>query len=386
MAIGCGLSVANLYYSQPLLADMARAMRVGDREMGVVSMLGQAGYALGLLLFVPVGDLTEKRSFIVGMLGAVAVACLAVTASPSYAWLAASSFILGAATIVPQLIVPFAATIAAPGERGKVVGTVMSGLLVGILSARTASGLIGHSLGWRATYGIAAVLMVGLMIAIRFTLPRSVPDHAGMSYPLLLHSMLGLIRDEPILRHSAVFGAMMFAAFSVFWTTLAFHLSRPPFEYSSDIVGLFGAIGVGGAAAAPWIGAFADRRSARWTIGLGMILTLMAFVIFGVAGRTIVGMIVGVILLDIGVQCSHVSNQTRIFALRPEARSRVNTVYMVAFFCGGSLGSLLGAQAWSLWGWPGVSACGIAFVLVALGAFWLTGRDGRRPPTEQRTT
>ncbi len=327
------------------------------------------------LFFVPLGDLLERRGFIVAMLAAVTLNLMAVAAAPGFLWLAVASFCLGATTIVPQLIVPFAATIAPGRERGKVVGTVMSGLLVGILSARTISGVVGNYLGWRAMYAIAAALMAALILAVRTILPRSTPSVVGLSYSKLLRSMGELDRTEPVLRHSALFGAMTFGAFSAFWTNLAFHLSRPPFGYGSQIVGLFGIIGVGGALAAPWIGIFADRRSARWAIGLGLLLMLAAFAVFAGLGNTLGGMIGGVILLDLGVQCSHVSNQARIYGLRPEARNRLNTIYMVTFFCGGAIGSFGGSQAWSRWGWSGVCAVGSAFLVIALAAFRATRQD-----------
>jgi predicted MFS family arabinose efflux permease len=377
MAVGCGLSVANLYYNQPLLAQMGHDFSVSAQQMGVVSTLGQAGYGLGLLLFVPLGDLLERRRLILTMLGATTAALAATAAAPSFFWLAVASFVLGAATIVPQLIIPFAAGIAEPTERGKVVGAVMSGLLIGILAARTVSGLVGSHLGWRAMYGIAAFLMIGLMFAIRAWLPPSSPTVSGASYRSLMRSLIDLVRDVPVLRHSALFGGMTFAAFSVFWTTLAFHLAAPPFGYGSDVVGLFGLIGAAGAFAAPLIGIFADRRSARWTIGFGIVLTLGSFLIFGVFGSTLWGMILGVLLLDLGVQCSHISNQTRIYGLLPEARSRLNTVYMVAFFFGGAFGSFSGALGWSRFGWTGVCLVGSSFLVVALAVFIATGENRR---------
>src|SRR4051794_11346268 len=210
MAVGCGLAVANNYYAQPLLADMARYFAVSDRRMGLISVLSQVGYATGLLLFVPLGDRLERRSFILAMLGAVTVALLGGAAAPSFAWLAAPSLAVGVTTIAPQLLVPFAAHLAEPAERGRVVGTVMSGLLIGVLAARTVSGLVGGSLGWRAMYGIAAVVMVALALALRRLLPRSEPEASGLSYPALLRSIVGLLRDEPVLRQSCLFGAMRF--------------------------------------------------------------------------------------------------------------------------------------------------------------------------------
>ena len=330
MAVACGLAVANIYYAQPLLADMGRYFGVPDRRMGLVSMLSQIGYATGMLLFLPLGDRLERRSFILAMLGAVTVALLGVAAAPSFAWLAAASLAVGVTTITPQLLVPFAAHLAEPAERGRVVGTVMSGLLIGILAARTVSGVVGGSLGWRTMYGIAAVVMVALAVSLKGLLPRSQPEGLGVTYFGLLRSIGGLLRDEPVLRQSCLLGAMSFGAFSAFWTTLAFHLARPPFGYGSGVVGLFGLAGIVGALAAPLAGRFADRRSPRWTIGAGLACILLSYAVLYEFGGTVCGMVVGVILLDLGAQSAHVSNQSQIYAIRPEARSRMNTAYMVA--------------------------------------------------------
>ena len=330
MAVACGLAVANIYYAQPLLADMGRYFGVPDRRMGLVSMLSQVGYATGMLLFLPLGDRLERRSFILAMLGAVTVALLGVAAAPSFAWLAAASLAVGVTTITPQLLVPFAAHLAEPAERGRVVGTVMSGLLIGILAARTVSGVVGGSLGWRTMYGIAAVVMVALAVSLKGLLPRSQPEGLGVTYFGLLRSIGGLLRDEPVLRQSCLLGAMSFGAFSAFWTTLAFHLARPPFGYGSGVVGLFGLAGIVGALAAPLAGRFADRRSPRWTIGAGLACILLSYAVLYEFGGTVCGMVVGVILLDLGAQSAHVSNQSQIYAIRPEARSRMNTAYMVA--------------------------------------------------------
>lgn len=372
MAVGCGLSVANNYYAQPLLADMGRYFDADDRRMGLVAMLAQVGYAIGLLLFVPLGDRLERRGFILWMLGAVTVALLGMAAAPTFAWLAAASLAVGVTTITPQLLVPFAAHLAGPAERGRVVGTVMSGLLIGILAARTASGLIGGSLGWRAVYLIAAAVMVLLVLALRGLLPRSQPEHAQMPYLSLMRSIGGLLRDEPVLRQSCLFGAMSFGAFSAFWTTLAFHLAAPPFGYSSGVVGLFGLVGIVGALAAPMAGRFADRRSPRWTIGAGLSCVLIAYAVLGLAGGTLWGLVAGVILLDLGAQAAHISNQARIYAIRPEARSRMNTAYMVTYFIGGASGSYAAAWGWSLHGWGGVCLVGLAMTLLGLAAFAAT--------------
>ncbi|WP_206107577.1 MFS transporter [Paludisphaera rhizosphaerae] len=375
MAIGSGLSVANLYYSQPLLERMGDHFSASASRMGIVSTATQVGYASGMLLLAPLGDLLERRRLIVVLLLATALALAAVAVSPSFAWLAVASLILGASTVTPQIIVPFAAAIAEPNERGKVVGTVMSGLLIGILLARTASGFIGSHLGWRAVYWLASGLMIVLAGVMASGLPKSSPTLVGTSYGALMRSIVGLVRELPALRTSALFGGLAFASFSVFWTVLAFHLATPPFHYGSDVVGLFGLVGAGGAAAAPLVGSFADRRGSRWSIGLGLLMMLAAYLVLGVLGWTMTGLVVGVLLLDVGAQCNHISNQTRIYGLRPEARSRLNTVYMVAFFLGGSMGSAVGAAVWPRHGWIGACAVGIVFLLAALTVFATTKWD-----------
>ena len=369
MAVGCGMSVANLYYSQPLLERMGRDFSASASGMGIVSTATQVGYALGLLTISPLGDLRERRGLIVTLLLATALMLAAVALSPNFAWLAAASLGLGAATVTPQIIIPFAAAIAEPHERGKVVGTVMSGLLIGILLARTVSGFLGSHLGWRAVFWLAALLMVGLAAVMSRAIPRSTPTLTNASYATLMRSIVGLVRELPALRTSALLGGLAFASFSVFWTVLAFHLAAPPFGYGSDVVGLFGLVGAAGAAAAPLVGTFADRRGPRWSIGLGLLTMLASYVVLGAFGSSLVGLAAGVLLLDVGVQCNHISNQTRIYGLRPEARSRLNTVYMVTFFLGGAAGSAAGVAAWPRFGWPGACAVGGGFVVAALAVF-----------------
>ena len=248
----------------------------------------------------------------------------------------------------------------------------MSGLLIGILAARTVGGLVGEYAGWRAMYGLAAAVMIALALALKKLLPRSQPEHSGMSYLGLLRSIGGLLRDEPVLRQSCLFGAMSFGAFSAFWTTLAFHLAGPPFNYASGVVGLFGLVGIVGALAAPLAGRLADRRSPRWAIGAGLACVLLAYVVLYGAGGTLWGLVLGVILLDLGAQSAHISNQSRIYAIRPEARSRMNTAYMVAYFVGGAAGSYGGAWGWGLAGWQGVCIVGLGMTVAGLIVFIAT--------------
>ncbi len=365
LAVACALSVANLYYVQPLLAEMAQSFRLTVNQIGGVATLMQLGFALGLLLVVPLGDRYNRRTLIVSMLALVTLALVLVALAPTVTILAAAGFLLGFATVVPQIIVPLAASLAAPFERGRVVGTVMSGLLIGILLARTFSGMIGAYLGWRAVYWIGAVLMVVLALLLRFLLPT---DHqrSTMSYWQLLRSLASLTRTEPVLREAGVFGALEFGTFSAFWVTLTFFLETPPYHYGSGVAGLFGLVGVAGAFSASLVGRLADRLNIRYVTGFGLLIVLLSFLCMWLMGYWLLGLVLGVLLLDFGAQGVHVSNQTRIYSLNPSARNRLNTVYMVTNFIGGALGSFLGTWGWSLAGWNGVCGVGCLMMLAAL--------------------
>ncbi len=376
LSVACAMSVANLYYNQPLLADMGRTFSVSEGAVGFIATLAQLGFAAGLLFIVPLGDSFDRRNLITLTLIAVTISLLGVAFAPSIGLLAIASFIVGVTTVTPQIIVPFAASLAQPEQRGRVVGTVMSGLLIGILLARTVSGFVGAHLGWRAMYWIAAAMMVILAITLRVLLPKEKP-RSSMSYARLLRSLLGLFRTEPVVRETGIFGALAFAAFSVFWVTLVFFLGTPPYHYGSEVAGLFGLVGVVGVLAASNVGKLADRIDPRIITGIMIGIALTAFLVFWLFGQMLWGLIVGVILLDLGTQGAHISNQARVFSLNAEARSRLNTIYMVAYFIGGSLGSLLGAYAWSIARWNGVCAVGTLLLAVALVVHTVKGRRAK---------
>jgi predicted MFS family arabinose efflux permease len=333
----------------------------------------QLGFALGLLLLVPLGDIVRRRNLISGSMIAVVLSLVGIALAPSLAVLAVASLLMGVATVVPQLIVPFAASLARPEERGRVVGTIMSGLLIGILLARTVSGFVGAYLGWRAMYWIAAGLMAALLVTLYLALPQE-PPRPKISYPHLLRSLGGLLRREAVLHEVSLFGALTFAAFQVFWVTLTFLLTTPLYHFNSSVIGLFGLVGVVGALTASLVGKSADRTNPRVITGLMLACVLLTYLVFWLTGQWLWGLILGVILLDLGTQGAHISNQTRIYA-RPQAiHSRLNTVYMFSYFVGGSLGSALGTYAWSLAGWNGVCALGMAMMLIVLAVYLLRSR------------
>lgn len=384
LAAAAGLTVANLYYAQPLLPLIAAGYGVSDRAVGLVPMLTQIGYATGMLFLAPLGDGGERRRLIVTTTAAAALASLVVAGAPSLGMLLVASFALGVATVSPQLLVPYAATAAGPSARGRAIGTVMSGLLIGILGSRTLAGSVGARYGWRATYVLAAAILAILAVLLRLRLPQQHPEHK-LPYRELLRSLPGLFARTPLLRRHAALGALGFAAFSVFWTTLAFHLLALPGHFGSAVAGLYGLVGIAGALAASVVGRFADRRDPRPVNAFALCLIVVAFAVFGFAGSSLVTLAAGVVLLDLGAQANHVANQTRIFGLDPGSRTRFNTLYMVLYFAGGAAGSTLGAWAWSAYGWTGVSILGAILAALGLAGFVLL-KDGSEAPNVTGST
>ena len=370
LAVAAGVTVANIYYCQPLLAMMGASFGATAHAIGLVAVLTQAGYAAAMLFIIPLGDSEERRRLIVLSAGSSALALLGVALAPSLGALLVASFAVGLTTAVPQLAVPYAAALVPAADRGKSVGKVMSGLLIGILLSRTASGLVGQALGWRATFLIAAAAMALFTVALRLRLPLQEPPER-IRYLDLLRSLPALLRREPLLRRHALLGALALAAFSAFWTTLVFLLGARPHKLGADAAGLFGLVGVAGALLAPVAGTLADRHGTRIVNLLALGCVLLSWVVFALASRSLVGLALGVVLLDLGVQANHISNQTRVLGLSTQGRNRLNAVYMVIYFLGAAGGSLLGASAWSASGWSGVSALGLSLSLAALGVFFL---------------
>jgi predicted MFS family arabinose efflux permease len=368
MTISVGLIVGNLYYIQPLLGDIARELGVSEGQVGIAATLSQLGQAVGILFFLPIGDTQDRRILAASGLGASSLGLVGIALAPGLVWLCVASLVLGLSSVSTHTLVALAAARARPSERGRIVGMVMSGLLMGILLARTISGFVGAQLGWRTMFWIAAAVTAGLAVVLARRLPVD-PPRPGPRYTALLASLAHLFREQPVLREACLYGAMTFGSFGAFWVTLTFHLEAPPFNYGSDVVGLFGLVGAAGALAASTAGRIADQRDPRRLSALMVLLTAISFAFMALVGKQLWGLIVGVVLLDLGVQAAHIANQARIHALIPEARNRLHTLYMFTYFAGGSLGTALGSWAWEVAGWTGVCAVGTLLPLVALLAY-----------------
>lgn len=370
MTLATGFVVANIYYNQPLLGDIASTFKVSNGTAGQIAMFTQIGYATGLLLIIPLADMFKRKRLMLIDLAFTVIALL-LAASAQQVWiLALSSFLVGVTSVVPQVLVAMAAHLANPEERGKKIGFIMSGLLIGILVSRTVSGFIGEHLGWRAMFYIAAGLMLVIWLLIALIVPEVEPDHKG-SYGSLMKSLVTLVKTEPKLRLAAFRGALCFACFSAFWTTLVFLLKEPPFNEGSAVAGAFGLIGAFGALAASWLGRLSDKADTNRTITYTVLMLIVSFIIFMVFSHSLVGLIIGVILMDMGVQGTHISNQAIIFSLNPNARNRINTVYMVSYFVGGSAGTFLASRIWSTYHWPGVCVIGITLSVIVLIVHWV---------------
>ncbi len=370
MSIATGISVASLYYAQPLLHTLALEFHLTSSQAGSIVTTAQIGYAVGLLLLVPLGDRFEHRRLIVIMTLLAAVGLALTAIAPSFTLLLIATGLTALFTVVAQILLPFAATLAADDERGKVVGTVMSGLLMGLLLARTASGLLSSLGSWRVVYAVAAVAMT----ILAFVLYRALPTYrktSSLPYPQLIVSVLRLFLEERVLRIRALIGGLIFAVFSVLWTSMAFLLAQAPFHYSDGTIGLFGLIGAIGALAASGAGRLADRGLGGRVTTFGLVTLLLSWAAMIFAPTSVIALIVGILLLDLAVQAIHVSNLNALFNKRPEARSRLNSGYMTSYFIGGALGSVLSANAYQYAGWNGVVWVGAGLSALALVVwFW----------------
>ncbi|QJD98262.1 MFS transporter [Mucilaginibacter robiniae] len=373
MTIATGLVVANIYYNQPLLSDIARTYHVSNGTVGQIAMYTQIGYATGLLFVIPLADMFKRKRLMVINFIFIIIALLLAAVAPALWVLAVASYLIGVSSMIPQILVPMVAHLANPEERGKKIGFVMSGLLIGILLSRTISGLVGDYLGWRAMFYIAAGLMLLMWALIAWIVPEVEPDYKG-TYLDLMKSLIAITRQEPQLRLAALRGALCFAGFSAFWTTIVFLLNTPAFHMGSTAAGAFGLVGAFGALAASVIGRLTDKKGTNQIITYTLLLVLASFIIFIFSSQSLIGLIIGVIVLDMGVQATHIANQAIIFSLNPNARNRINTVYMVTYFIGGSLGTFLATRMWGAYHWTGVCVIGLVLSVVVIALHLLSSR------------
>lgn len=362
MAAACGVAVANIYYNQPMLSILEREF--GQGAVVLVPTATQLGYAMGLLFLLPLGDLFERRRLIGIQFSALAVALVCAALAPGAITLVVASFVVGAASTVAQQIVPLAAHLARPDRRGAVLGIVMAGLLCGILLSRTLSGFVSQHLGWREMFWFAVpIALVAGAVMVRI-LPHSLPE-GKLGYLALMRSLGAIWHEFAPLRRASLTQALIFAAFSAFWTILALHLHEPPYNYGAQVAGLFGIVGAAGVLAAPLAGRIADRRGPRLVILIGSAMALVSWVVFA-SWETVIGLVVGTILIDFASQSALVSHQHIIYALRADARARINTIFMSSMFLGGASGSALATWAWSANGWLGVCLLGAALSACAI--------------------
>ncbi|MCL2891502.1 MFS transporter [Brenneria tiliae] len=380
MSAATGLAVASNYYAQPLLETIARAFELSVNQAGFIVTAAQLGYAVGLLFLVPLGDMFERRTLIVGMT-LLAAGGMLITASSTTLWsMITGTALTGLFSVVAQLLVPMAATLATPQTRGKVVGTIMSGLLLGILLARTVAGALASLGDWRTVYWFASTLMVIMALILWRALPR-LQQQNRLNYPQLLASIFHLFSSSPLLRTRAVLGCFVFANFSILWTSIAFLLAAPPYHYSEGVIGLFGLAGVAGALAASRAGRLVDQGKAGQTTSLGLTLLLLSWLLLAFGMQSVAALLIGIIVLDLAVQGVHVTNQSVIYRMMPEARNRLTAGYMTLYFIGGALGSLISAFSYQHWGWPGVCAAGGIISLLNLLA-WRQGRRYENPTAD----
>jgi predicted MFS family arabinose efflux permease len=377
LGVACAVGVASIYYNQPLLLVMGKTFGRDARAMEWVAVATQLGYAAGILCFVPLGDVAERRRLMMRMYAAVSVALLLAALARGLTWMIVASALVGLMAAVTHVVLPIAPDLASHEQRGKAIGTVMTGLLLGILLARTFAGWLANLAGWRSVFVVAAVMNLAFVPVMGRVMPRLAPRES-LTYAQAMRSLWTLFRTEPLLREAGVIGALTFASFSCFWTTLAYLLNAH-YGLGPGVAGTFGIVGAAGATVAPFAGWLADKRGTRFVVTVaGAVMTGSYLWLLGSERRSasttwhMVALVAGVVALDVGQQMMQVGNQTRIFGLGAGARSRLNTIYMTIFFAGGAMGSALAGWAWWRWGWNGV--CGLALVLLA--AAWIRHLTG----------
>ncbi len=364
MSIAAGICVANIYYNQPILKDIAHSLGVDEKDSGIISVLAQAGYGLGLFFLTPLGDKINRKKLILSLMGILVAVLVGITFVQNFFWLCIFSLLTGLLSVAAQVILPMAASMD-PVNRGRTVGIIFTGILVGILGARVFSGLIAGWLGWRYVYGISSVMVLAAMVPVHLTLPNVKAGFEG-NYAKLLGSSLQQFKRFAILRKTALAGALMFGVFCSFWTTLTFHLSGAPFNYGPDVIGLFGILAIGGALLAPIFGRLADKGSPLKAQLFAGALVIVSVALIKVFPHSVVGFVIAVLGLDVGVQAMQVTNVATIYSLDATAHSRINTAYMTSYFIGGALGSFTGLQCWGTGGWQLVTWQLLAWCVLAM--------------------
>jgi len=375
-AIASGLSVANVYYAQPLLDALARDFGISHAAVGGVITATQLGCALALLFLVPLGDRVDRRRLMAMQMLALTFALVAVGMAQSTLALLAGMLAVGLlGTAMTQGLIAYAASAAAPHEQGQVVGTAQGGVFIGLLLARVFAGGVSDLAGWRGVYFCAALLMLGIAIPLWRRLPILPPASRTLSYPRLLASMLTLLRQEKVLQVRGMLALLMFAAFNIFWSALVLPLSAPPYNFSHTLIGAFGLAGVVGALAAARAGQWADRGYARQTSGLALLVLLLAWWPLSLMEVSLWALVMGIVLLDLGGQALHVTNQSLIFRTRPDAHSRLVGLYMMFYAVGSGLGAISTTVTYARFGWQGVCTLGASVSLLALVFWWVTQRQ-----------
>lgn len=365
MAVAAGASVANIYYNQPILKDIAVSLHVNETKAGSISMLSQIGYGLGLFFLIPLGDKVNKKKLILLLLSLLAVSLVLMSISSGIAGIWTLSVAIGVLSVSAQVILPMAASLNRVST-GKTVGNIFTGILIGILAARVLSGFIAVWLGWRYVYGFSALLIAGVIIMLTRYLPEVGNEFTG-HYFQLLRSTLYQVKRFPVLRSAAVTGGLLFGVFCSFWTTLTFYLSGPPFYFHTDKIGLFGMVAIAGALMAPVFGKLADKGNARRSLVIACLLIIVSLLIIKLLPESVAGFVVAVLLLDMGVQAMQVTNVAIIYSLDETSNSRINTIYMTTYFVGGATGSLAGLICWRMGGWNLVTWQMLLWAVLAFG-------------------
>lgn len=365
MAVAVGVSVASNYYAQPLLHSIGQDLHLSMENSGIIVTMAQFSYALGLLFVAPLGDKIERKKLIIILMLLTTVGLVISALAHNPVMLLIGTAIAGIFSAVAQVLIPFSATLAFPNQRGKIVGILMSGLLLGILLARTFAGAISTLADWRMVYWVAASIMCLITLLLGCALPRYI-NQSKINYWRLIGSIFSLYRTEPVLRIRSLIGGIAFALFSLLWTPLAFLLSDEPYHFSDVIIGLFGLAGAAGAMGSPIVGRLSDKGKGRLVTTIGLVLLLLSWLPLSLAQLSIIALIIGVIVIDLAVQVTHVSCMNAIYQGNPEARTRMNVGYMLSYFTGGMLGSFCSTYLFAHYGWLAVVIAGSALALFGL--------------------